>query len=222
MKVVLLHALPLDERMWELQREALGGFDVAAPRLYGRGATMDEWAASVLDELDGELALVGASMGGYCALAMARRAPERVRGLVLAGSRADPDSPERRAGRADTIDLIRREGTAGLWEAMRAKVFPDDADPALVERVRAIALDQRPAELVQAVEAIRDRVDLTDVLEALGDRTLALIGDADPFVSGHEVPAHEVVVLPNCGHLPSMQRAAEFNELVAGRLSEWT
>ena len=90
------------------------------------------------------------------------------------------------------------------------------------QQVRAIALDQRPAELVQAVEAIRDRVDLTDVLEGLGDRALALIGDADPFVSGHEVPAHEVVVLPNCGHLPSMQRAAEFNELVVARLAEWT
>jgi pimeloyl-ACP methyl ester carboxylesterase len=117
-KVLLLHAFPLDERMWGPQRDALRGHYVSAPRLYGRGRTMDDWAASIADEADGELAVVGASMGGYCALALARRAPERVRGLLLAGSRPDADSPDRRAGRADTIELIRKEGPDGLWRFM--------------------------------------------------------------------------------------------------------
>jgi 3-oxoadipate enol-lactonase len=220
--VVFLHALPLDERMWEPQRDAFSAFDVAAPRLYGRGNTMDAWAESLLAELEGELVLVGASMGGYCALAIARREPDRVRGLVLAGSRADADSPERRAGRADTIELIGREGAPGLWESMRPKLLREDADPGLVERARALALDRSPRELVEAVEAIRDRPDSTDVLRSLGERTLAVIGDSDPFVSGEEVPAHEVVVLPGCAHLPSLERPAEFDALVASRVAEWT
>jgi pimeloyl-ACP methyl ester carboxylesterase len=220
--VLLLHALPLDERMWEPQREAFGSLEVAAPRLYGRGPTMDAWASRLLAEVDGDVVLVGASMGGYCALAIARVAPERVRGLVLTGSRADADTPERRAARADTIDLIRREGAPGLWESMRPKLFPADADPALVGRARAIALEQRPDELVQAVEAIRDRPDSTAALHVLGERTLAVIGEEDPFVRGDEVPAHEVHVLPGCGHLPSLQRATEFNELVGRRIAAWT
>ena len=73
MKVVLLHALPLDERMWEQQASALDDHDVITPRLYGRGPTMAAWADSVAAEVDGELVLVGASMGGYCALALATR-----------------------------------------------------------------------------------------------------------------------------------------------------
>ena len=75
MKVLLLHALPLDERMWGPQRDALRDHDVVAPRLYGRGRTMDDWAESIAEEVDGEVAVVGASMGGYCALALARRVP---------------------------------------------------------------------------------------------------------------------------------------------------
>ena len=59
MKVLFLHAFPLDERMWEAQRSALAGHDVKAPRLYGRGQTMDAWAESVAAEVDGELAVVG-------------------------------------------------------------------------------------------------------------------------------------------------------------------
>ena len=221
MKTLLLHAFPLDERMWEPQRDGLGDVELVTPRLYGRGRTMDEWADSLLRELEDEVVAVGASMGGYCALALARRAPERVRGLVLAGSRADPDSPERRAARADTIAVIRRQGAAGLWEQMRTRLFPEDADPALVERARRITVEQDPDELVAAVEAIRDRRDTSDVLAALGDRSLVVLGDADPFVSPEDVPARNVHVLPQCGHLPSMQRATEFNRLLAKALEKW-
>ena len=54
-----------------------------APHLYGRGPSIDDWAAQLLRDIDGPLVAVGASMGGYCALALARRAPERVVGMVL-------------------------------------------------------------------------------------------------------------------------------------------
>src|SRR2546423_2255946 len=84
--------------MWAPQRVAFP--DALAPSLYGRGSTMEGWARSILDEVEGDFAVVGASMGGYCALAVVRRAPERVRGLVLVGARVEADSPERREGRA--------------------------------------------------------------------------------------------------------------------------
>ena len=65
MTVLLLHAFPLDERMWEPQFGALGATDAVAPRLYGRGPSLDRWAAEILNEVDGPLIVVGASMGGY-------------------------------------------------------------------------------------------------------------------------------------------------------------
>ena len=104
MKVLLLHAFPLDERMWEPQLESLRDYDVSTPRLYGRGESVDDWAASLLGEQDGELVLVGASLGGYAALAMTSRAPERVRALALVGARAEGDSPERRAVRQVSLN----------------------------------------------------------------------------------------------------------------------
>src|SRR6476659_8613780 len=109
--------------MWAGQREALAGHEVIAPRLYGRGRTMDEWADSIAAETKGDLAVVGASMGGYCALALARRAPERVRGLLLVGARPDADTEERRAGRAATIALIHNEVLDGLWRMMLLNLF---------------------------------------------------------------------------------------------------
>jgi pimeloyl-ACP methyl ester carboxylesterase len=209
---VFLHALPLDERMWS-HGEAL--------RLYGRGRTMEQWADSVLDEVDGELVLVGASMGGYCALAAARIAPERVRGIALVGSRAEADTPERREGRARTIETIRRGGAAALWEDMRPKLFPDEADRAVVERARSITLEQRPDELVAAVEAIRDRADSTDVWASLDAPTLIAVGDRDPFVSVEDARSHAEAardgrahVFAGCGHLPGLERPDDFERVL--------
>ena len=222
MTVVLLHALPLDERMWEQNLEALAGHEVVTPRLYGLGSSMDEWAQAVLERFVGPAVVVGASMGGYCGLALVRLAPERVQGLVLSGSRADADSAERRAGRADTIALIEREGAAGLWESMRPKLFPDDAEPEVVEQGRQLALAQEPAGLVRAVEAIRDRGDSTEVLRGLGERAIVVIGDRDPFVAPHEVEAEDVRVLRGCGHLANLQRPHEFDAILKEALERWT
>jgi pimeloyl-ACP methyl ester carboxylesterase len=206
--VLLLHAFPLHERMWDGQRAALADHQVIAPRLYGRGRTMDAWADSVAGEFDGEAAVVGASMGGYCALALARRAPERVRALLLVGARPDSDSDERRAGRADTIDLIRREGPEGLWRAMVPKILSEgaDADPSLLHR--------NPAELIGAVEAIRDRFDSMDVARSFAGPLEFVVGETDPFVSASEVAEFDVREIAGVGHLVNLERPDEFNELL--------
>jgi pimeloyl-ACP methyl ester carboxylesterase len=214
--VVHLHAFPLDERMWRPGAQA--------PRLYDLGQTMDEWAGSVLEAFAGRLILVGASMGGYCAVAAARLAPERVAGLVLAGSRPDADSPQRRAKRAETIALAHERGAAGIWDAMRELLFTPETDPALVERVRTLALDRTEDELVTALGAIRDRTDSTAAYRALGDRALTIIGDSDPYVPVEDARGfdQDAVVLPACGHLVSLERPAEFGIVLEEALARWS
>src|SRR5919206_747198 len=127
--------------MWEPQRDAFP--DAAAPRLYGRGSSMEGWARGVLDEVEGDFAVVGSSMGGYCALELVRQAPERVRGLVLVGARVEADSPERREGRARLLEVIRTGGSEALWEFMRPKLFPP-GDTGAVALPRGLA-PQQPA-----------------------------------------------------------------------------
>ena len=214
MTVLLLHAFPLDERMWDPQRDALRDHEVHAPRLYGRGQTMAEWAESVAGETDGELAVVGASMGGYCALALARLFPDRMRGLLLVGARPDADSPERRAGRADTIDLIRREGADGLWASMEPKLFQDrsKADQQLEFR--------DPERLVEAVEAIRDRADSTDVARSLAGRARFVVGEFDPFVSATELNGFAVQEIAGAGHLVNLEQPDVFNAALRDFLAD--
>ena len=55
MRILLLHALPLDERMWAPQLDALADHDVVAPSLYALGgSSMDAWATALLREVPGD------------------------------------------------------------------------------------------------------------------------------------------------------------------------
>jgi pimeloyl-ACP methyl ester carboxylesterase len=206
--ILLLHALPLDERMWEGQRALLADRDVVAPRLYGRGRTVEAWAESVAGEVDGDLAVVGASMGGYCALALARLAPERVYALMLVGARPDPDSPERRAGRADTIELIRREGADGLWDMMLPKLV---ADPSVLDKS---LLYRDSDDLVAAVEAIRDRPDSTDLVRVFPGPVQFVVGEYEAFVTAEELFEFAVREVAGSGHLVNLERPDEFNAIL--------
>ena len=84
--LVLLHAFPLNARMWEPQLSlADGGWRVIAPHMRGvDGAaadppttSIDDYAGDVIDLLDAlhvpEAVICGVSMGGYVALAIFRR-----------------------------------------------------------------------------------------------------------------------------------------------------
>jgi pimeloyl-ACP methyl ester carboxylesterase len=206
--ILFLHALPLDERMWEAQRAELAGHDVVAPRLYGRGRTMEAWAESIAPEVDGDLTVIGASMGGYCALALARLVPDRVRALMLVGSRPDPDSPERRAGRADTIELIRRSGADGLWESMLPKLV---ADPSTLDKA---LLHQDADDLVAAVEAIRDRPDSTELVRNFGGALQFVVGEHESFVTADELFEFPVREVAGSGHLVNLERPDEFNAIL--------
>jgi 3-oxoadipate enol-lactonase len=201
--VVLLHAFPFDERMWERQARLLP--DAVAPRLYGRGPTMDAWAESLAAEVDGELTLVGASMGGYCALALASRVPDRVRRLLLVGARPDADSEEGRVRRNETIELIRREGAEGLWGSLKPRLFADEshADERLLVR--------DPDALVGGVAAMRDRADSREVVRLLGDRVRFVVGEHDAFVSPDELRDYDVRVIAGAGHLVNLEAPDAFD-----------
>ena len=207
MKVLLLHAWPPDERMWKPQLEPLreAGFEPLAPRLYGRGPSIDGWAAQLLGEVEGTFVAVGASMGGYCALALARRAPERVAGLVLVGSRAAADSEERRRFRDETAASLRREGV------------PQDLDTEVAAEDLAIAQ-----------EAMRDRPDLSSVATSFGGPLLVCVGEADEIVSVEEARAladgaldGSLEVFEGAGHLLSIEQPDRFDAVLGTFLGRW-
>jgi pimeloyl-ACP methyl ester carboxylesterase len=107
--VVLLHVLPLDSRMW--RSESWIPFDFMAPNLYALGDSIEEWAASILSTVGpADVVAVGCSVGGYCALELARQAPDQVRGIILVGTK--PEVRPEPAKRDAAVRILETQGVA--------------------------------------------------------------------------------------------------------------
>jgi pimeloyl-ACP methyl ester carboxylesterase len=228
--LVLLHAFPLDRRMWLAQKDELAGSArIIAPDLRGFGRSADLGAprsieehaddvAAVLDKLGIERATIaGLSMGGYVALAVARRHAHRIGRFALADTRSLADSTEGKAARDQNIALLRTEGVAALVERMLPKLLSAGASADVVARVRSLGNSQKPEGLAAALSAMRDRPDSTAVLSTLNVPSTVIVGEADPISPPDEaramaalLPRAEVEVIPGVGHLSNLEAPAAF------------
>lgn len=240
--VVLIHGFPLSRRMWRPQFSALQEhFRVIAPDLRGHGEssvppgpysmdTMAEDIAALLDRLSvSKAALVGLSMGGYVSLAFCRRWPERVSALVLADTKAVPDTPEGKQARDSMISLVREKGMAAVEEIMLPRLLAPatpQAKPDVAAEVSAIIRAAHPDGAIGALQGMRDRPDSTDVLRSLECPVLCICGEEDalsPPPVAQEMASlarnGRVEVIPGAGHLPNLENPHAFNTALLAFLS---
>jgi pimeloyl-ACP methyl ester carboxylesterase len=234
---VLLHPFPFNRRFFA---DTARGIEARArtivPDLRGFGdsdpgdgpfsiADLADDVAALLDQLQIDRAvLVGLSMGGYVALAFAARHARRLRGLVLADTRAGADSPEARAGRESALRVLGEQGATGLLEAQLPKLLAPGASDEVHARARALG-EPRAATLATAIAALRDRPDRRAELPAIPCPTLVLVGTEDAITPPSEaavlattIPRAVLVELPGAGHLSSLEAPAPFTQALLGFL----
>jgi len=240
--VVLLHAFPLNRKMWAPQVEALAGrYRVITPDFRGHGesgvadedSTMERLAEDVgglLDHLRIErVVLGGLSMGGYVAFAFLRRWPERVAALVLADTRASADTEEGRKGRHETAAVAEREGSAAIAEMMAPKLLGQttlEGKPEVVAAVREMILEASPGGIAAALRGMAARTASFDLLPRITCPTLILVGEqdgltppADSEAMAKAVPGSTLVRIPEAGHLSNLEQPEKFNSALQSFLS---
>ncbi|GAB2744678.1 alpha/beta hydrolase [Salinifilum aidingensis] len=212
--LVLLHAFPVDARMWNgararLEHQArvitpdqrgLGESPLAGaddPDTSGAGPSLDTVAADVLALLDDlgldRVVLGGCSMGGYAAMAVLRAAPERVRGLLLVDTKAAADDEQARANRLSVAERAESSGVGG-WLA--GDSLPNllgttthETRSAVVERARAIIDSQSGAGVAWAQRAMAARPDNTELLRAHTGPVLLVSGTEDALIPPDDTAA---------------------------------
>jgi 3-oxoadipate enol-lactonase len=242
--VVLVHGYPLDGAMWSgVARTLSTRFRVLKPDLPGRGETAApaegtiearaDFLAAVLDGLAGPAGVAGFSMGGYTALALARRRPANLAALALVDTRAGADDEAGRGKREEAIELVRSQGVAAIAETMVPRLLAPASlkKGDLVERLRRIILRQTADTIAADLAAMRDRPDSRPFLPQIGVPTLVLVGEEDALTPpadsrqmAEAIPGAKLVVAAECGHLSPMERpgfvAAALGDFFAAALAE--
>jgi pimeloyl-ACP methyl ester carboxylesterase len=136
--LVLVHGFPLDSRMWNAQLDDLSNLGrVIAIDLkgFGQSKSNDPFTiksqAEILHEALAQIGalplfLAGLSMGGYIALAFARKFPADLKGLILIDTKAEGDTADGKAARNKMIELVRTGGAKAVADQMMGKMLAAD------------------------------------------------------------------------------------------------
>ena len=235
--IVLIHAFPTDQRLWEPQRKGLKQhFRIITLDLWGFGessqtdgqaVTMIEYAAEIkelLDQLHIQSAIIGGeSMGGYIALAFLEQYPEKVDGLILSNTQSIADSDETKKNReASAVDVL-DHGTTHLIEGFMIKALSAAASEQTKVLLRAITEAQTPKGIASALRGMSLRNDTSNLFAMTTVPVLLITGEQDIVIPPqrskdmYDLAKNSTLVsIDNAGHLSNLEQSEQWNQAVIG------
>lgn len=241
--IVFLHAFPLNRMMWAEQESALSSYHrVITIDLRGHGEsdaplwryTLDQAADDVhalLDHLSIRQALfVGLSMGGYILFAFYRKYANRVKGMVLADTRAQADQPEGKAGRFQMAQVAYKQGPSAIADIMIPKLLSPatiQKRPEIAHQVRTMIEGNQMSGIVGDLMAMAERPDSVPLLKQIACPTQIIVGEldqatppADAKLMAEQIPDARLAIIPNAAHLANLEQPEEFTKIVAAFAGE--
>ena len=234
--LVLLHGFCEDHRVWEHQWEAMhqhiplllidlpgfGGSD--SPLVSG----IDQYAEAVCAVLNdaglSKAVVYGHSMGGYTALELAQRYPERLLGFGILHSHPFADSDEKKEGRRRGADLIRE----GKKNAYVSQLFPNlfsekfaQQNPVVLEKLIGWGKEQTGEGIIAALNSMAGREDRMNTLREFKGPVGMVFGDQDQLVPTEWLPeiistvtTGDVHLLPGIAHMGMYESIDAINTIL--------
>lgn len=212
---VFLHGFGEDERFWN---DFLPLFHWPFPFYIPSFAewhdckSMDAYALKIGQELPSNqsLILVGHSMGGYIALALARLFPERIDRVVLLHSTASADTIDKKLNRDRTVEWLENNGTKRFIGPFLPSLFAPrfvSNSPVLISELKNRYCDLEVKGLIAATISMRDRPDSWEFLAKTKIPFLFILGEEDALIPSafivekiQEKDQHKFVILQGVGH----------------------
>ena len=224
--VILLHGFPLNHQMWNDFAEKLSdSVQVVSLDLPGFGKSRGLPEAFSLEDVGRMLVdwlrkkhytrpvIVGHSMGGYIALAMAALEPTAAAGLCLFHSTALADSAEKKQSRNKVLEFIEKQGVQAFTSNFVSQLYAD-AQHSSIPTVKSIAVQSSRETVVGYTMAMRDRKDRTDLLRTFPNPILFLAGEKDQLIPRDSIEKQlalckrgDAVILPEVAHMGMFESA---------------
>jgi pimeloyl-ACP methyl ester carboxylesterase len=207
-QLVFLHGFGEDERVWsDFLPFHSWSFSTICPSYadWTDCATLADYARKIISSLPlfDDFILVGHSMGGYIALEIASKFPERVKKVVMLHSTFVADTQEKKINRDRTVELLAKKGTGFFIGPFLPNLFAS-ASQELISTLASRYRELPAAGLIAATKAMRDRTDFTTFIQTTDIPVLFILGEQDALISPESITrfvTKSVVILPNVGHL---------------------
>ncbi len=219
--LLLVPGLLCSEDLWRDQLSALA--DLAEPFVTLEHAAHDSIpaiAGAILAGAPPRFAVAGLSMGGYVLAELWRQAPERITRVCFVDTSARADTPEQTARRRGLLELAEIGRFKGITPRLLPLLVHEERlkDEVLVGRILGMAEKIGQDGFIRQQTAIMARADSRAVLPTIGVPAMVICGRQDqllPLEHSEEIargiPGAELIVIEECGHLPTMEKPVETN-----------
>jgi len=203
--MVLLHGFLEDSSMWETFLPELSKkYQIITIDLLGHGKTeclgyihsMETMARAVVHVLEERripsAIIVGHSMGGYVALALAELNTQYVSSIILLNSTSKADSPERKLNRERGIQVVKKNPQAYTSMAIANLFASDNRERFALEigKIKNTASKTSLQGIIAAQEGMKIRPERTVILHNFLKDKLLIAGKQDPVLN-HQQLAEE-------------------------------
>ncbi|MCW8409014.1 alpha/beta hydrolase [Legionella sp. PATHC035] len=194
--LIFLPGVLSDQRVWSYQTNHLQDLVRCQSIALVRSST-EELIQEILNQVEGDFFLAGHSMGGWLALELARRVPERILKLCLLNTSAQPDSQEKHQKRISMI----KKSEQGEFETVAAALADDYvADARVKKNVYSMFLSVGQHTFIAQQKILLARQDCRSFLSSLTMPTLVIHARQDKNFS---LTTHQEL----CDHLPNAKLA---------------
>lgn len=242
--VVLIHGFGEDGSIWNYTSNKLkNSFKIVIPDLPGSGTSeilkedlqisVDDYAEVISEILKKEsikkCIVIGHSMGGYIALAIANNYSEMLTGIGLINSTAYADDEAKKQDRQRSIEFLQQNDATSFLKTSVPKLFADKFKEEKIIEIQALidSLKYFTSEvLIQYQRAMINRPQRVDVLQKNNLPVLFIIGEKDPVIPLEKslqqchLPAISYVhILEEAGHMCMIEKKEECFELLTSYLN---
>lgn len=229
--VVFVPGLLSDAVVWQPAADRIAATHGLAIADVSQGTSITGMAQDVLVENPGDIIVAGHSMGARVALEMARIAPDRVNGLVLADTGIHPKREGEEAKRQAMLDLAHEKGMAALAKRWLPPMVHEarHSDRELMDALTAMVLRADAAQHDRQIGALIGRPDASAYLDTITCPVLLIVGRQDAWspIAQHEtmlekLPHAGLVVIEEAGHFAPIEQPRTVGEAIAAWLGELT
>lgn len=232
--VTCVHSFLANLSMWDGQADALHDYRLLRYDLRGHGRSqaaaegcaIETWVEDIVALLDAlEISathFVGSSLGGMIGQRLAIDHSNRIASLTLCSTRAEP-SAKRSGEAASRLAAVKAGGLDSIAESVLEEWFSEDfrkSSPEATGTAREMILSTPTKGVEKCWDAMRHH-DSKSMLGKIQVPTLVIVGEQDPVTPLAEafelhvaIDGSDMVVIPGTRHLPNVEKAAEFNEVL--------
>jgi len=233
--ILFLHGYPFDKSTWKGQLDSLkSSTRVIAIDIRGFGKSTDENSIlsidlfgedliAFMDKLNIEKAIIcGLSMGGFIALNVMKKFPNRFEALILCDTQCIADTAEVKENRYATIEKINIDGADAFNEKFIKSVFHPESlthKIELVESLRSVVIANSRGIITAGLTALAERSESCSTLNAIGIPTLIICGREDevtPLVQSEFMHEHIegsiLKIIDDAGHVSNLEQPDKFNK----------